>query len=364
MNSVINFKVRQHCNRLDKNTICKTDKDISIPTKKNCFLIDGGGTKGIYALGVFKYLFEDNPYLNLNDIKLFGGTSVGSYLAAALSFGCKRDDILELSKQIDLSNLTDGKYLFFLTIYRFLTHGYMYGYDGRKNIIKQILDFKLKTIKEHLNIPVKQIFTYEDLTFKHLRNLVLTHPEIYKHLLINTVDLSRGKQIFMTSMEEKWDDIKIVDGLMASSSIPYVFELIKMYYDPINDKYGYDNSSDYTLNTFADGGTSTNNPYEYLLVNDNFADYNIWMLKFIKQPKYIKIDGATTLFNELLEFWICGKNHIAMEILDEKYDVNVINLHLTAGTLDIYTQEQIQNIIDKIYHECKKGEFFHSDIGN
>lgn len=360
-NNIIEFKINGNYNTINKNKKFQSGDFIShqlSESRPTCFLIDGGGTKGIYALGVFKYLFEDNPYVNLNDIELFGGTSVGSYLATALSFGYKKDDIMELSKQVDLNNLTDGKYLFILTIFRFLTHGYMYNYNGRKNIIKQILEFKLNTIKEHLNIPFNQKFMYDDLTFKHLRILVSTYPKIYKHLLINTVDLSRGMQIFMTTMEEKWDDIKIIDALLASSSIPYVFELVKIYYDPINDKYCYQKSPNYTLNTLADGGTSTNNPYEYFLINNNLSDYKIWMLEFTKQPKYVNINNGTILLTELVEFWIYGKNHIALEILDEKYDINIINLHLTAGTLDIYTQEQIHNIINKIYDECKKGNFF------
>lgn len=367
----IDYKIRQHqnqklifkINQSNNHTLVLGQNDLDNQIR-NCFFIDGGGTKGIYGLGVFKYLFEENPYVDLNDINLFGGTSVGSYLAAALSFGCNKDDILEISKQIDLSKLTDGKYLFVKTIFRFFTQGYMYDYDGRKSIIGQILEYKIKTIKEHLKISSEQIFTYEDLTFKHLRDLIILFPNIYRHLLINTVDLSRGTQIFMTSMEEKWDNIKIVDALLASSSIPGVFKLMTMRYNPITDRYGYDKSDNSTLNTFADGGTSNNNPYEYFLINNNFTGYQIWMLKFVKQPAYVKIDGTISLFNELLEFWICGKNQIVMEILEEKYNVNVINLNLTAGTLDIYTQEQIQEIINKIYQECKNGDFFNSNIIN
>jgi predicted acylesterase/phospholipase RssA len=78
---------------------------------KNAFFIEGGGTKGVYAIGILKYLFDNNPHFSLADVNIFGGTSVGSYLATALSLGFQKDDMIEISKIIDISKLIDSKYI-------------------------------------------------------------------------------------------------------------------------------------------------------------------------------------------------------------------------------------------------------------
>ncbi len=38
---------------------CSNDNDVNLG-----FFINGGGTKGVFAIGVIKYLFEKNPHLD------------------------------------------------------------------------------------------------------------------------------------------------------------------------------------------------------------------------------------------------------------------------------------------------------------
>ncbi len=247
-----------------------------------------------------------------------------------------------------------------VTLYRLIIKKYMYKNEGRLNIIKKILDFNILKIKQHLNIPDGEKFTCSDLKFKHLRKLIKLHPTIYKHFLLNTLDLSRSKQIYITSMEKKWDDIYIIDALMASSAIPFVFDSKKMYYNSVDDTYSYDESNG-TKNSLVDGGVSMNNPIGYFInknledtlssnnIDDKLSKYKFWVLKFDKKPKYINIDTITEIADQVLDSMMGTGDDLNIDFMEQKYNINTINLHLTAKTLTIYTQQQIQDIISKVY---------------
>lgn len=324
---------------------------------KNAFFIEGGGTKGIFAIGVIRYLFDDNPYINIKNINIFGGTSVGSFFATGLSLGFQRDEVFEFAEAINLDNLIDSKYMFMLTMYRFMANGYLYNNNGLSEIVQNILDYRINTINEHLNTGENKL-SGKDLTFGHLKKLINLYPDIYKHLLINTVDISRKEQIFMTTMDDKWDDIKLFDAMMASSSVPYIFKPINLYYHPNSDKYGYEQTDDSTINSLIDGGISTNNPMDYFLINyKKCSDYNLWLLKFINSTKYVKIDGIIIFLEQLINY-LLSKNDIKMDLIQEEYRINCINLHLKAGTLEFYTKEQIKDIIYNIYNQCSTGKLY------
>ncbi|AQN68555.1 patatin phospholipase [Saudi moumouvirus] len=321
---------------------------------KHAFFIEGGGTRGVYAAGVLKYLFEENEFLDLKNVEVFGGTSVGSYLSTALSLGYHKEDILGITKLIDLSKLIDSKYMFVFTAYRFLSKGFLYDDTGRQDIIGKILNYKIDIIKNHLGIT-NENFNGIDLTFGHLKQLINNFPDIYKHLLINTVDISRKEQIFMTTLNDNWDHIKLFDAMLASSSIPFVFQQTKLYYDDVSKKYFYDKLPNMTENYFVDGAVSNNNPLDYLLLHDELKNYNLWLLQFTNKPKYVNIDTNITLLKQLVDHIMGAKNNINMEFLHQEYQINIINLNSKAGALDIYTPEKVQDIIQDIYNQCLSG---------
>uniref|UniRef100_A0A6G6ABZ0 Putative patatin phospholipase n=1 Tax=Borely moumouvirus TaxID=2712067 RepID=A0A6G6ABZ0_9VIRU len=321
---------------------------------KHAFFIEGGGTKGVYAAGVLKYLFEENEFLSLKNVEVFGGTSVGSYLSTALSLGYDKEDILGITKLIDLAKLIDSKYMFVFTAYRFLSKGFLYDDTGRQDIVSKILNYKIDIIKKHLEITDEN-FNGIHLTFGHLKQLIRNYPDIYKHLLINTVDISRKEQIFMTTLNDNWDHIKLFDAMLASSSIPFVFQQTKLYYDTINKKYTYEKLPNTTENYFVDGAVSNNNPLDYLLLHDELKNYNLWLLQFTNKPKYVNIDSNFTLLKQLVDHIMGAKNNINMELLHQEYQINIINLNSKAGALDIYTPEKVQNIIEDIYNQCLSG---------
>lgn len=342
---------------LDKNCLssfCHGDKE-----KKNAFFIEGGGTRGVYAIGILRYLFDDNKYFNLSQVDIFGGTSVGSYFATALSLGFDKNDIADLSKIINLNSLTDGDYMFAKTFYRFVTKNYMYDDIGRTDIIKKILDQKFNNIKQHLEKNIDNTVASIDLTFGHLQILIKLYPKIYKHLVMNAVDLSTSKQIFMTTLDNKFTNIKIYDALLASSSIPFVFKPVILYYDPLLDTYSYTYSTNFTENTLVDGAVSTGNPLDYFLLKDKIInDYELWLLKFTHEPIYTKINSTYSLFKQLVEYLISGKNEIKTKLIEDLYPINIINLYSTNGVLDIYTPQQVQEISIDIYQKCINGDLY------
>ena len=341
-------------------------KSIGVPLRsslresKNAFFIEGGGTRGVYAIGLLKYLCQDNQYINFNDVQIFGGTSVGSYLAAALSLGFDSNDIDAFTEKLDMNNLVDSKFLFMTTLYRLLAKGYLYNDTGRKELAENFINIKLDAIRKDLEhnsesggIPMGP----NDITFAHLKKLITTHPNIYKHLIINAVDISTDDQIFITTLNDKWNDIKLIDAILASSAIPFVFTPTILYRYNDTNTYGYIKKPNSTVNHLVDGGVSTNNPLDFFLINNStYDEYDLWLLKFTSDPGYKKIDGNISMFKQLLQYLISGKNDIKMDLITDQYDISTINLKSTAGTLDIYSNDEIKKIAAEIYKKCEMGE--------
>jgi predicted acylesterase/phospholipase RssA len=341
---------------------------------KNAFFIEGGGTKGVYAVGVLKYMFDYPETLNLDNVDIFGGTSVGSYLATALCLGMKGDSMSFLIDSIDISQLIDSPYALPLTVYRFLRKNYLYDDQARYKIAEKIISLKINDINRDLasHNPFHETITPSDLTFGHLRTLVKTNPSTYTDLLINAVDLNRQTQIFFTTLEDRWDNIKIITAMLASSAIPFVFEPTNLFYDMSNDRYGYSidellnlsenlsEKSQFKTSIIVDGGTSTNNPLDYFLLNKRKMtdqDYDLWILKFSGRTDYVEINGVVSLITNLMNYLIGGKNDVKTKLIEEYFDINTIVLKTSAGSLDTYTHEEAQIIIQDIYRQCCDGRF-------
>lgn len=322
---------------------------------KNVFVIEGGGTKGIYAIGILKYLLQKNNYLDLNFIDIFAGTSVGSYLALCLSIGYNNSDFDEIIKIINIKDIFDKNYLFFVTAFRFLNLGHLYSNNGRINIIKILLHHKLDIINLHLN----QNLSVEELTFGHLNQLINKYPSIYRHLLINTVDISRGQQLFITTLNDKWNHIKIIDALLASSAIPFVFPSVQFYYNHNTLSYSYEYSENSTINHLIDGSVSTNNPLDYFLIDNSlYYNYSIWLLKFTCYSQYTSIYNKISLFKQLVNYLLTIKNDVKINLLEKYFNINTINLKVESSILQIYNYETTLNIINNIFQKCISGEIF------
>ncbi|AEQ60820.1 Patatin phospholipase [Acanthamoeba polyphaga mimivirus] len=338
------------------------------PKKKNVFFIEGGGTKGVYAMGVLNYLYDENVYIKLQDVDIFGGTSVGSILAVGLSLGYQKKDFEKFVETFDLSKFVDSKYYAPFTLYRFLTKGHLYDDTNRQTLVKKILNINIETIRSHLDLPIDSDFEGTDITFWHLKKLIKKYPQIYKHLLINSVDISREQQIFMTTLDDNWDNIKLYDSILASSAFPFVFPSSKFYYNSTTQKYQYqseiDTNDKITENSFIDGGVANNIPLDYLILNsERFTDCNLWSLQFTTTPAYSKITGPIALIQKLINFaFSYGRKSFGLELIHEKYQVNVINLNLSANTFDTYNNNQIKEITRQIYDQCLSGQLHFDNV--
>ncbi len=318
---------------------------------ENILFIEGGGTKGVFALGILKYLFEPNPYVDLSKINTVGGTSIGSFFAAALSLGYDSIDLQKISEMIDISKIFDNSYLMIPLVYRFISKGYLYDDTGRRDLIQKIINVKIDKIKKHLGR--NDIFEASDLTFGHLKKLIDDYPTVYKNLIINAVDINKSDQIFFTTLDDNSSNIRIIDAILASSSIPFVFKTIELHSKISSNVYHYHKSSNATTNNLIDGGVSTNNPLDYVLLNPTkFQNHTLWLIKFSYEPSYTKIHGTIDMLKHLANYLISGKNDVKMNLIEDQFNINTINLNSTAGTLDFYNQQQIQKIMNEVYQLC------------
>jgi predicted acylesterase/phospholipase RssA len=316
----------------------------------NSFFIEGGGTKGIFALGVLKYLFSNSNIINLNEVDIFGGTSVGSYFSIALALGCQQEDLDKFIQNLTLENLVDHDYLFLKILTRFLCYGYLYDNEELIKIITSIIDLRIEEIQKDLGEKI----TSQELTINHLKKLIQLKPHVYKNLVINSVDLSHNKQVFFTTLNNQADNIKLLDIALASSALPFIFKPVILHFH--HDMYVYpsNNKEDVEVCHLIDGALAMNNPLDYFLLN-NFTNHKLWLLRFTKEPSYVSVKGIIQTFKIITDYLIVGRDNIEMELLQKKYCINIINLQLQEGILELYNHQQIEKWINDTYEECRNG---------
>jgi predicted acylesterase/phospholipase RssA len=320
---------------------------------QKAFLIAGGGTRGVYAIGLIKYLLGENPILDFKQVRIMAGTSVGSYFAAALSIGYNLEDIDYFVKNFRMDDMVDPKYLFMVSLFRFLRRGYLYNNQGRRRLIQEIINRRSQYLYEDLGEHVDA----STFTLGHLRRLVHKYPDKYRHLIINVFDVSLQEEKFFTTFENNNDDIRLIDILLASSAIPFAFSPVYLYY--YQDGYYYQpiGTSNGQLDCLLDGGLSSISPIDYFLINHHeFKDYQLWLLEFSGKSKYTPITGDWSLLEQMGNYLTGGKDDIKMELIHQDYHINTINLHCDQETLHIYTHEEIVRIVDQVYQECLEGK--------
>lgn len=314
---------------------------------KKAMIISGGGTKGIHSIGLFRYLFESNPYVDLNSIGLFAGTSVGSFFAVAFALGLKKDDLMKLIEVIDLDQLFCNP---LVAAFRFLFYGHLYGNDGRNNIIRNIIEMRLNSIREQLNDP---LINANQITFSQLRQLIDSHPDTYKHLLINAVDLSRNTEVFFTTLNDNYDNITIYDAMLSSSAYPFAFQPTILYYNQDFDVYHTIDLPGSIKCHLVDGGVASNDVLNYILMNEEtFQDYDLWLLKFTDTIDYVEINSWRSLLRRMMYYLFGGKGDLKNKLVQDKYKINTFNLHCTNKTFDTYTKKEMNTIVENVYQKC------------
>lgn len=159
-------------------------------------VLSGGGINGIALLGVVKALTECQM---LDNIEHYIGNSVGSIISFLLCINYNYNDLLKLILSLDLNKLIDID-LFNI----FSKYGMMNNTTPKKLFI--IL------LKKKLNV--------EDITFKELFDLKNTK------LTLVATNINIGKEEYFNYINTP--DVSVIDALIASCSIPILFQPIKI----------------------------------------------------------------------------------------------------------------------------------------
>jgi NTE family protein len=183
-------------------------------------VFEGGGVKGSCYAGSIKALTELNL---LKDVQRCAGTSAGSIMATLISIGCDTQEIDYIISNLNFKSLKDK-----FNPFRILTKYGLYSGDAFIKWLQTCIN------RKGLNI---------DITFKELHELKLKDSK-YKDLYVFATSLNT--ESIQGFSVDKTPDVKIVDAVRASMSIPLFFKSWKIKQFP-ND-------------VFVDGGLAYNYP--------------------------------------------------------------------------------------------------------
>jgi NTE family protein len=163
--------------------------------KFNELILSAGGVKGGYFIGALELL---NQFYPVKNFKYLTGSSAGSVLCTFINIGYTIEEIKEIYTKIDFETF------FELKLSKFIQDGNFNSGQKIKHLIKSIF-------------ITKNIST--DITFLELFN----KTNIF--LCLNSVNISSGKITYFNHIE--YPDFKVIDGLLMSINIPFIFPSIK-----------------------------------------------------------------------------------------------------------------------------------------
>ena len=124
---------------------------------KKGLVLSGGGARGAYQAGVYKYLLEKNFVPDV-----IAGTSVGAINASAIGAGLSADEIVSLWLSIDMRRIM--KYSFFRNLISLFSNKFYSMMDTTplKKFLKAHINFdKLKTSEKEIFIAAVNLITSE-----------------------------------------------------------------------------------------------------------------------------------------------------------------------------------------------------------
>ena len=169
---------------------------------------EGGGVRGYAYTGVIKQL---EVMGHLSKFKRFSGTSVGALFATMLAVGFTADEILGLRKRLDFSDISSKFSL--RSLYGICVDFGMNTPNDLENQFRNIL-------KDRVN---------PDITLSDLYRLN------GKDLVIVTCCISREKPVYLH--HARFPEVKLIDAMIASVSVPFVFQPRMFDWFGTNDYY-------------------------------------------------------------------------------------------------------------------------------
>ena len=212
-------------------------------------VLEGGGVKGIAYAGVLKALDDKEV---LEGVEKIAGASAGAMAATLAAIGTPTDILKRVLFEKDFKDFEDNTFIT-IGLFRLL---FKYGWHPGKEVERWF-----GNLIEEAGLP-------RDVTFKQLR----TYPGT-KDLYLKGTNVSRGKSVTFCASETP--DIRILDAVRVSMSIPFFFSAVK-----INGEH------------YADGGVLKNYPIRIFDKSDGEPNMNTLGFRLDsrdeleKEPKY------------------------------------------------------------------------------
>ena len=159
-------------------------------------VVSGGGLRGLYYIGVIKYLEEKNLLLG---IKNYCGTSVGTICCLLMILEYKYDELIDIFKLFDVKNLKEMDLL---------------------NVMNNFSLFSNNKIKKLVYLFIKNKLNINKISLKEL------FDKTQKVFHIVTINIETGKQEIFN--KDLTPDIDVCDAIMASCGFPFIFPISKI----------------------------------------------------------------------------------------------------------------------------------------
>lgn len=182
----------------------------------------GGGIKGFCYLGILRYLYMEKMAGN---IRYASGSSIGAYFAMVLGLKIPID-VLEEDFVVLLKEINDSAYLC-IKRHNFINLFEKHGFHSPRFLLKPVIKY------------LKEKYDIEDITFMDF--VKKTGVNLY----VNATNLNTCERKVFSA--ENTPDISVLDAVVASMTVPFIFEGIQ-----IDGEYYVDGviSSDMPLDLF------------------------------------------------------------------------------------------------------------------
>lgn len=279
------------------------EKKISTVKYEN-LSFEGGGVKGFAYIGAILKLEELGI---LKDFKRYSGASVGSIFAVLLCVGFSANEILEISNDLDIS--MPSKYCCGKLYSIWSTMG-IYSLSKLEKTFRKVLTKKIDP----------------DITLKKLYEITK------KDLVIVTTNLNRKIGVYLHY--KCFPDVKLIDAIISSISIPGVFQARKMNY------LGHD---DY----YIDGGIIDN--YPIWVFNDLVKLNNGEINKINKNSEIPKTTlGLKLLCNNETNTYVVDDSRIDISNIQSYFSEVINTLIVQIERSDITTSYIEQTVSIKV----------------
>ena len=180
-------------------------------------VLSGGGAKGIGHIGCLKALEEYNL---INNIKNYGGNSIGTIFALLILIGYTYDELYKIILNFDMTQCMDIDILNFLENYSIYSN---------------------KKIKKILHIFVSKKFDDTNLTFEKLFNYTK------KNLFIIAINIEDNIETIFSN--KTTPNVLVYDAICASCAVPFILPPVRINNKLYIDGFIYNN---YPCNLFKE----------------------------------------------------------------------------------------------------------------